>query len=86
MFSLAMLSVALFLGIAATSSARDAANSIYFRYFDKPGTFAALAAGAARGAAVLFAGLFYFCVGVGILGLIYAAVLFTVFVHDAFIG
>lgn len=86
MFSLAMLAVLLFLGVALASSARDEANKVYFRNFEKPGTLARIAAGAARVAAFLFAGLFYLCVGVGVLGLIYATVLFGAYSYEMFIG
>ena len=85
MFSLAMLAVALFLGVALTSSARDAANSVYFRNREKPGAPARVAAVAARAAAFFFAGLFYACMAVGVLGLTYTVVLFATFTYEAFL-
>jgi len=85
MFSLAMLAVALFLGVALTSSARDWANQVYFRNFRKAGRAAAISAGLARGAAFMFAALFYLCIAAGLLGLIYATVLFGAYTYEAFL-
>ncbi len=75
MFSLAMLAVVLFLGIALTCSLRDASNRVYFSNFEKGGMAAAITAGAARATALLLAGLFYLCIAAAVCGLIYSVVL-----------
>ena len=82
MFSLAMLGVVLFLGLSVSSAVRESLYGAYLRHYDAPSLGRRIVAQCARAASWLFNALFYFCIALGICGLIYATVLFGAYVIE----
>ncbi|MDP1554764.1 MAG: hypothetical protein Q8L84_04820 [Hyphomonas sp.] len=82
MFSLAMLGVVLFLGLSVSGAARENLYGTYLRHYDAPTRGRRIVAQSARTASWLFSALFYLCIALGICGLIYAGILFGVYVIE----
>lgn len=75
MFSLALLAVALFLGLTLSTAIRESMYGTYLQYYTDSRLTRRLIAYAARGVAALFNMIFYVCMVVAICAFIYAGVL-----------
>ncbi len=84
MFSLALLAVALFLGLTLSTAVREAMYGYYLRNYTNPRIAARLAAYAARTVAGVFALVFYVCLVIAICGFIYAGVLVVAYGMELF--
>lgn len=84
MFSLALIAVALFLGLTLSTAVRESMYGYYLQYYTDPRLPRRLTAYAARAVAALFNTLFYVCLVIAICAFIYAGVLVVAYGLELF--